>query len=183
MPREGNLPPQLLTKASTDENTQSMGLQPLHHDVLVSHCSMTAETTDGAILFVFGDEAAAAAHQTESPPKVEEPAQPKHKQAEPLEQLKSAAQSPPAAQEEASQPEAAYEKTRGKKVKEAVMEAKVKHGAEQSGVFSMLAEAVSRQASQQKTLGEQITHATVFMIILERNLRSEHAANFPSPRL
>ena len=129
------------------------GSQPLHHDVLVSHCSMTAETNDGAILFVFGDEAAAAAHQTESPPKVEEPAEPKHEQAEPLEQLKSAAQSPPAAQEEASEPEAAYEKTRGKKVKEAVMEAKVKHGAEKSGVFSMLAEAVPLQASQQRTLG------------------------------
>ena len=103
---------------------------------------MPAETTDGAILFVFGDEAAAAAHQAESPPKVEEPAEPEPERVEPLKQMRSAAQSPPAAQEAASEPEAAYEKTRGKKIKEAVMEAKVKHGAEEPGMFSMLAEAV-----------------------------------------
>ena len=102
----------------------------------------TAETNDGAILFVFGDEAAAAAHQAESPSKAEEPADPKPEHAEPLEQLRSAAQSTPAAQEEASEPEAAYEKTRGKKVKEAVMEAKVKDGAEKSGVYILLAKAV-----------------------------------------
>ena len=103
---------------------------------------MTAETTDGAILFVFGDEAAAAAHQTGSSSKAKEPAEPKPEQAEPLEQLRSAAQSPPAAQEEGPEPEAAYERTRGKKVKEAVMEAKVKDGAEKSGVYIMLAAAV-----------------------------------------
>ena len=142
---------------------------------------MTAETTDGAILFVFGDEAAAAAHQTESPSKVEEPAEPKHEQAEPLEQLKSAAQSPPAAQEEASQPEAAYEKTRGKKVKEAVMEAKVKHGAEKSGMFSMLAEAVPPQASQQQTPGEQAMHAAVLVIILEVAWRLSMLQIVPAP--
>lgn len=111
---------------------------------------MTAETTDGAILFVFGDEAAAAAHQAESPPKTKEPAETKPEQAEPLEQLKSAAQSPPAAQEEASEPEAAYEKTRGKKVKEAVMEAKGKHGSGKSGVLHMLAEAEPLQVGQQR---------------------------------
>ena len=36
---------------------------------------------------------------------------------------------------EAAQPEADYEKARGKKVKEAVKEAKVKDGAKTSGVF------------------------------------------------
>lgn len=65
---------------------------------------LNAETSDGAILFVFGDEAeAAAAHQsTDSSPAAEEPA--------PAE---------PEPSQEASEPEAAYEAAREEAVKEA----------------------------------------------------------------
>ena len=64
---------------------------------------MVAETNDGAILFVFGDEAAAAAHQKESPAELESPAQPESKPAEPIEQLKAAATSPPAESKSAAE--------------------------------------------------------------------------------
>lgn len=37
---------------------------------------------------------------------------------------------------DAPEPEAAYEAARGKKVRQAVKEAKVKHGAETSGMFT-----------------------------------------------
>lgn len=67
--------------------------------------AVVAETNDGAILFVFGDEAAAAAHQKESPAEPELPAQPESKPAEPkpIEQLKAAATSPPAESKSAAE--------------------------------------------------------------------------------
>ena len=90
--------------------------------------SVIAETNDGSILFVFGDEAAAAAHQKESPA-----SQPTAKPEEPAEQPSAPAESNAV---EAAQPEAEYEKARGKKFKEAVKEAKVKDGAKTSGMYS-----------------------------------------------
>ena len=104
---------------------------------------VVAETNDGAILFVFGDEAAAAAHEKQSasePEPAQKPAaQQESKAAEPVEQLAAAAASPPAETAPAAEdgePEAAYEKTRGKKIKEAVKQAPVKHDAKTSGAHS-----------------------------------------------
>jgi hypothetical protein len=84
-----------------------------------------AETNDGSILFVFGDEAAAAAHKKSSA------TQPTAEPEEPAEQPSAPVESKGV---EAAQPEAQYEKARGKKVKEVVKEANVKDGAETSGV-------------------------------------------------
>ena len=102
-------------------------LRPVGQCTYVDLVSVIAETNDGSILFVFGDEAAAAAHQKESPA-----SQPTAKPEEPAEQPSAPAESKAV---EAAQPEAEYEKARGKKVLKTVKEAKVKDGAETSGMY------------------------------------------------
>ena len=130
---------------------QPPGVPPLTHqdditDVLTGDATI-AETSDGTILFVFGDEAAAAAHQKEATPEpepqpeqapepepeAEAPAQPESKPAEPVEAAASPPAESPAAPEEA-EPEAAFEEARGVKVIEAVKEKPMKEGAETSGM-------------------------------------------------
>ena len=136
-----------------------LGSLLLPHEILsiLTEAVVIAETNDGAILFVFGDEAAAAAHQKEAAPEVEaepallEPAQPDSSPAEPVEQLAQAAadlpaKSTPAAQE--AEPESAYETTRNRKVKEAVKEAATEHRGKTSGTMRCSSHFCSCKACQ-----------------------------------
>lgn len=93
--------------------------------IICNKCVHHAETNDGAILFVFGDEAAVTAAQQKE--KAEKPAEQAAPAAEEPSSVPEAVISTPPPEEAAPEPEAAYEAARAEQVVEAAAGVVVLH--------------------------------------------------------